>query len=106
MEDLAALSVREVKKAAAEEKETRIPFQKDSENQIKKQSLSNNLSDNLRRGDVHWRERSEKEGRLVVLVGDQNLDPEAPPRSLRGRKKREQRRRQGRNDCQRSNEEE
>ena len=47
MEDLAALSAREVQRAAAEEnKGTSIPLQKDSESQSKKQSHSNKLSEN------------------------------------------------------------
>ena len=52
MENLAALSVREVKKAAAEErKRDKYSVSEGQENQIKKQSLSNNLSDNLWRGE-------------------------------------------------------
>ena len=47
-----------------------------------------------------------KDGRLVELVGDQNTGSEAPPRSKTGRERKEQRRCQGRSDCQRSDEEE
>ena len=47
-----------------------------------------------------------KEGSLVELVGDQNPGPEAPPKRKIGRERREQRRYQGRSDCQRSGGEE
>ena len=40
MEDLAAFSAREVKRAAAEEKETSIPLQKDSGSQSHSSKLS------------------------------------------------------------------
>ena len=41
------------------------------------------------------------EGQLEELVGDQNPSPEAPHRSKIRRERREQRRCQGRSDCQR-----
>ena len=81
-------------------------MQKDSESQSKKQSHSNKLSENSTKGDVRWGERPEKEGRLVELAGDQNTGSEAPPRSKIGQERKEQRRCQGRSDCQRSDEEE
>ena len=47
MEDLAAFSARELKKAAAEErKETNIPLQKNSESQSRWQSHPSELSEN------------------------------------------------------------
>ena len=104
-----AFSIREVKRTAAEkrkEKETSIPLQKDSESWRKKQSHPNELSENSRKGDVRWGERPEKEGRLVELVGDQNPGYEASPKSKIGRERKEQRRCQGRSDCQRSDKEE
>ena len=46
MEDLAAFSAREVKRAAVEEREdTSIPLQKDSENQSRRQSHPIELSE-------------------------------------------------------------
>ena len=39
---------------------------------------------------------------MEELVGDQDPDPKAPPRSRRGRERREQKNCQGRSDCQRS----
>ena len=59
----------------------------DSESQSKKQSHSNELSENSRKGDVRWGERPEKEERLVELVGDQNRGSNAPPRSKIGRER-------------------
>ena len=53
-----------------------------------------------------WGKRSEKEGRLEELVGDQNSGSEALPRSMKGRERREKRRCQRRSDCQRSDVEE
>ena len=47
-----------------------------------------------------------KEGQLVELVGDQNSGSEAPPRSEIGLERKEQRRCQGRSDCQRSDKKE
>ena len=58
------------------------------------------------KGDVRWGERSEKEGRLVKLVNDRNPGPKAPPMSKTDRERREQRRCQGKSDCQRSDGEE
>ena len=47
MEDLAAFKVKEVKRAAAEEREeTSIPLLKDSESQSKRQSHPSELSEN------------------------------------------------------------
>ena len=57
-------------------------------------------------GEVRWGERPEKEGWLVELVDDQNPGPEAPSRMKMEQKKREQRKCQGRSDCQRSDGEE
>ena len=54
------------------------------------------------RGDACWGERPEREEQLEELVGDQNSGPEAPPRSKKGPKRREQRKCQERSDCQRS----
>ena len=46
-EDLATISVREVKRAAAVKKKvTSIPLQKDSESRSKRQSHPNELSEN------------------------------------------------------------
>ena len=84
MEDLVALSVRVVKRSAAV-REMSIPLQKDNESRSNKQSYSNELSENSRKMDVRWRERLEKKGRLVKLVGDQNQGPEAPTISKKRR---------------------
>ena len=83
MEDLAAFSAREVKRAAAEEREREasIPLLKDSEVQSRRQSHPSELSENLRKGDARWGERLEREGRIEELVGGQNQSPVAPPRS-------------------------
>ena len=54
------------------------------------------------KGDARWGDRPEREGRIEELVGDQNLGFEAPPGSRKRQEKREQRRCQGRSDCQRS----
>ena len=56
--------------------------------------------------NICWGEILEKEEMLVELVGDQNSSHEAPPKNNRGQEKREQKRRQARSDCQRSNAEE
>ena len=81
-------------------------MQKDSESGSKKQSHPNELSENSRKGDVRWDERPEKEGQLIELVGDQNPGPEAPPRSKLGQERKQERKCQGRSNCQRSDEEE
>ena len=78
----------------------------ESESQSRRQSHPSELSKNLRKGDVCWGERPEKEGQIEELVSDQNPDPEAPPRSKKGQKGREQRRCQGRSDCKTSDGEE
>ena len=39
------------------------------------------------RGTLHWGERSGREQQIEGLVGGQNPDPEAPPRSKRGESK-------------------
>ena len=70
------------------------------------ESHPNRLSENSRKGNVCWGKRPEKKGRLVELVGDQNPGSEAPFRSKIGRKRKEQRRCQGKSDCQKSDEEE
>ena len=57
-------------------------------------------------GDAHWDKRPEKEGQLEELVNDQSPNPEAPARSKIRRERSEQRRYQGRSDCQTSNGEE
>ena len=97
-----------MKKNAAEEgKETSIPEgQKDSESQSKQQSHPKELSENLRKRDVRWGERHKKKGQLIELVSDQNPDSEAPPRSKIGRERKEQRRCQGKGNCQKSDGEE
>ena len=46
MEDLAAFKVKEVKRAAAEEREISIPLLKDSESQSRRQSHPSKLSEN------------------------------------------------------------
>ena len=61
MEDLAAFKVREVKRAAGEERERDgIPLLKDSESQNKRQSHPSELFENRRKGGlvgaVHRRE--------------------------------------------------
>ena len=43
-----------------------------------------------------------REGRIEKLVGGQNPGPEAPPRGKKRQERREQRKCQGRSDCQRS----
>ena len=47
----------------------------------------------------------EREGRIEELVGGQNQGPEATPRIKKEQEKKEQRRCQGRSDCQRSDRE-
>ena len=49
---------------------------------------------------------TEREGQIKELVDGQNPGSEAPPRSKKGPERREQRKCQGRNDCQRSDGEE
>ena len=44
-------------------------------------------------------QKTEKEGRLEELVGNQKPGPEAPPMSKIGKERREQRKCQGRSDC-------
>ena len=63
MEDLAPFSAREVKRAAAEEREKMsILLQKDSWCQSRRQSHPSKLSENLRKGDAHWvKERRERD---------------------------------------------
>ena len=51
---------------------------------------------------VGAKDRREREGRIEELVGGQNPGLEAPPRSKKRQERREQRRCQERNDCQRS----
>ena len=46
-------------------------------------------------GDVRWGGIAKKEEHSIELVSDQNLGPEAPPKSKRGRERNEQRRYQG-----------
>ena len=53
------------------------------------------------RGHSLKQKTGEREEQIEELIGDQNPGPEAPPRSKRERK--EQRKRQGRSDCRRSN---
>ena len=53
--------------------------------------------------DARWGKRPGREGQIEELVGGQNPGPEAPPRSKKGQKRREQRRCQERSDCQWSN---
>ena len=72
------MSEKQREQQQRKEKETSIPLQKDSESQSKKQSHPNELFENSRKGDVHWGERPEEEGRLVELVGDQKPGSEAP----------------------------
>ena len=57
-------------------------------------------------GDARWSKRFKKEGQIEQLIGDQNPGFEAPPMSKKGRERREQRKCQGRSDCQRSDGEE
>ena len=54
------------------------------------------------RGDARWGERPEREGHIEELVGDPDPGPEAPPISKKRRERREQRKCQGRGDCQRN----
>ena len=53
-------------------------------------------------GYVCWGVRPEKEEWLEELGGDQNPGSKAPSRSKIGRERREQRKCQGRSDCQKS----
>ena len=46
--------------------------------------------------------KDQRERQKEDMVGDQNPNPEAPPRSKKGQEKREQGRCQERSDCQRS----
>ena len=99
MGDLAAFSAREVKRVAAEERERdEYSIQTDSESQSKKQSHPSELFENKKRGNACWGERSEREGQMRELVGDQNPSSEAPPKSQKRRERREQRKCQGRSD--------
>ena len=50
--------------------------------------------------------KDQREGRIEELVGVQNPGREAPPKSKKGQKKRDQRRCLKRSDCQRSDKEE
>ena len=56
-------------------------------------------------GNAFLSERPEIEGQIEELVGDQNPCPEAPPRSRKGRERGDQKKCQGKSDCQRSNRE-
>ena len=58
------------------------------------------------RGTLVGVKKPEKEGWLLELVGDQKSGPEVPPWSKIGQERREQRRCQGRSNCQRSDKEE
>ena len=65
IEDLAAFSAREVKRAAAEERkrdEYCDGLLMDSESQCRRQSHPSELSENCRKGDARWGERPEREG--------------------------------------------
>ena len=68
---LAAFNAKEVKKAAAEEKE-RIPLQKDIENQRKDKVVNTSFPKIVGRGPIHWGRTVEKGGQLAELRGDQN----------------------------------
>ena len=72
MENLGAFSVREVKRAAAEESERERVFlcKKNSKSQSKRQSYPNKLSENYGKGAVRWGGRAEKEEQLVELEVD------------------------------------
>ena len=61
MEDLAAFSAREVKRAAAET-ERSISLQKDSKSRSKRESHPNELSQNSRKGNDRWGGIEKKEG--------------------------------------------
>ena len=105
MEDLAAFSVREVKRAAAEERERdQYSLQKDGESQSKKSSPR--VFGKLMEGGRLLGEIAKKEAQSVELVGDQNPGPEAPPKNKRGRERKEQIRYQGSSDCHKSDWEE
>ena len=64
-----------------EEKETSIPLQKNSGIQSRRQSHPSELSESCRKGGACWSERPQRKGQIKELVGGQNPDPEAPPRS-------------------------
>ena len=69
---------------------------------VKNKVILTSFSKNSRKRDICWGERPKKEGQLVKLVGDQNTDSEAPPRSKKGQREKNK----GRSNCQRSDEEE
>ena len=54
----------------------------------------------LKEENARWGKRLGRERQIEELVGDQNRGPEASPRSMKGQERREQRRCQGRSDCQ------
>ena len=71
MKNLASFCVREVKRIAAEKKkEMSILLQKENESRSKRQSHINELSENLREGNVRCGGRAEEEGHLVELVSN------------------------------------
>ena len=66
MEDLAAISARKLKRAAAEEREREESFSVEGQRESKqKQSHPNELSENRKKGNVRWGKKPEKEGQLV-----------------------------------------
>ena len=72
MENLSTFSAREVKRAAAEERERyEYSSQKDSKSQSRRQSHPSELSENGRKEDACWGDRPEREGRIEELVGGQ-----------------------------------
>ena len=78
MENLAVFSVKELKRAGAEEREKReMPLQNDSEIQSNRQSDAKELSENCRRKVVCWGRKKKQE--QLESVGDQCPSPEAPP---------------------------
>ena len=63
MEDLAAFIAREVKRAAAEERERDEYSSAEGQwSQSRRQSYPSELSENLNKGDARWGERPEREG--------------------------------------------
>ena len=55
-------------------------------------SLSSELSEKLKEGERSLGLKTGERGTDRKLVGDQNPDPEAPPRSKKGQERRKQRR--------------
>ena len=86
MEDLVTFSARKVQRPKAEERKRNISRKKDNESQSKKQSHSNELLENCRKGVVYLGKKEKKGRELIELGGDKSTSSKAPSRSKRGSK--------------------